>query len=296
VTGYQALRESAALVDLTGRGWIRATGEDRVRFLHNLSTNHIKDLVPGKGCRAFFLTAQGRIVSDASVLCETPGFLLDCSGVPGEKLYAHLNKYVIADDVEFADLSAETAILGIEGPAAADALVRVGAPVPQADCDHARWGERLVARLSYTGQPGFRIYAPLADRPALLSLFRLPVASLEEAERVRVENGKPLYGKDFDETNLPQETQQAEAVHPRKGCYLGQEIVERVRARGHVNWLLVALRLGAEAAAGDKVYAGDKEVGELRSVAGTAALALLRAEVVRPGAELVVAGATARIS
>ncbi len=75
--GYRALRESAALIDLTGRGWLRATGRDRARLFHNLSTNHIKQLEPGRGLYAFFLSVQGRILADASILCRQDALLLD---------------------------------------------------------------------------------------------------------------------------------------------------------------------------------------------------------------------------
>ena len=97
--GYQAIREAAAVLDLSGRGRIRATGEDRVRLLHAMSTNHIQQLGPHQGCYAFFLNSQGRILADAHILVLADSILLDTEPEIREKVYAHLDQYIIADDV-----------------------------------------------------------------------------------------------------------------------------------------------------------------------------------------------------
>lgn len=297
--GYQALRERAALLDLTGRGHLRVTGEDRVRLLHNLSTNHVKNLQPGQGLYAFFLTVQGRILSDAWFLARADAILLDTEPETAASLAAHIDKYIIADDVTLEDLTAATAVLGVEGPSAQEALEAVGAPVPEAANAWVDWEGRMVARISATGQPGFRIFLPVAEKTALIERLRLPVATAEDAFQVRVENGIPRYGDDFTIESLPQETQRMEAVHFQKGCYLGQEIVERLRARGHVNWLLSRLAIDAAAAPakGAKVTADGKEVGEVTSAVaaadGVRALAWVRAEQLK--AALTVDGAAARV-
>src|SRR6476661_5547551 len=97
--GYQALRETAGTLDLSARGKIFLTGEDRVRLLHAMTTNHIQQLQPGQGCYAFFLNPQGRILADANVFCRQDDFLLDVEPETRERLYQHLDKYIIADDV-----------------------------------------------------------------------------------------------------------------------------------------------------------------------------------------------------
>ena len=96
--GYRALREEAAWVDLSDRGKIRVTGEDRARLLHAMCTNHIEQLKPGQGCYAFFLNAQGRILADANILCFEDHLLLDTEPESRYGLYEHLDRYIIADD------------------------------------------------------------------------------------------------------------------------------------------------------------------------------------------------------
>ena len=229
--GYKALRESAALVDLTGRGWLRATGEDRVRLLHNLSSNHVKLLEPGQGLYAFFLSVQGRILADACILCEADALLLDTEPETAEPLFRHIDKYIIADDVTLQNLTSRTAVLGVEGPGAARVLEAAGAALPEADFAWNEWAGRLVAKISSTGQPGYRIYLPADDKAAFAGRLALVAATAEDARTVRLENGVPRYGDEIRAEHLPQETQRMQAVHFSKGCYLGQEIVERLRAR-----------------------------------------------------------------
>jgi folate-binding protein YgfZ len=123
----------------------------------------------------------------------------------------------------------------------------MGAPLPEKDHEIVRWDGRLVARVSSTGGPGFRIYAP--DPAALASALEsagVPQAGAETARTVRMEHFHPRYGDDIYENTLPMETQQMRGVHFQKGCYLGQEVVERVRSRGHVNRLLVGFEAETE--------------------------------------------------
>jgi folate-binding protein YgfZ len=238
--GYLALRQAAALLDLTGRGEIFVAGEDRMRLLHAISTNHIERLQPGEGCYAFFLNAQGKILADAFVFCLPSRLLVDTEPETAEKLRRHIDKYIIAEDVALHDATAGMAVLGVEGREAEAVLVRLGIPVPAAEYGVVEWGEALVARASATGSVGdrgfgFRILAPIARREELIGLLQLPVASALEQRTVRLENGRPRYGEDITEVTLPQESQQMHAVSFNKGCYIGQEIVERIRARGQVH-------------------------------------------------------------
>src|SRR5579863_2706417 len=97
--GYEALRTGAAWLDLSARGKIIATGEDRARLLHAMTTNQVQELKPGEGCYAFFLNPQGRILADVNLLCRADDFLLDVEPETRERLYQHLDKFIIADDV-----------------------------------------------------------------------------------------------------------------------------------------------------------------------------------------------------
>src|SRR6266571_7974456 len=137
--GYKALRETAGFLDLSARGKIWVTGEDRVRLLHAMTTNHIQQLQPGQGCYAFFLNAQGRILADANIFVFPDRILLDVEPELRQKLYQHLDKFIIADDVTLEDVSESLTALGCEGPGAERALAAMGAPIPQAPYSHLDW-------------------------------------------------------------------------------------------------------------------------------------------------------------
>ena len=242
--GYEALRQGAAWLDLDSRGRITAHGRDRARLLHAISSNEVKKMAPGDSCYAFLLSPQGRIQADLQLVCLADHFLIDTDPGLREKVHQHIRKYIIADQVELKDVTAETACIGVEGPGAASLQL---AP-----------GDYTTAPFTVTGQPGFRIYCASGAKAGLLEqLAALGVkpATDDDARQVRIENGKPLYGEDIRDTSLPQETQQMQAISFNKGCYLGQEIVERIRAMGRVNKKLERLELdGAEPpAAGTKL-------------------------------------------
>jgi len=280
MTGYDALRTAAAWLDLTARGRIYATGDDRARLLHAMTTNHVQQLTPGTGCHAFFLNAQGHIQADVNLLCLEDRFLLDTEPETRERVFRHLDKYIIADDVALEDVTELLASVAVEGPHAAAVLAAIGAPAPHAEHAeyvHASWNGATIERASETGEPGFRIFMPAetkADWIARLESAGAVYATPDEARTVRLEHGKPRYGEDIFDTTLPQETRQMHAVHFAKGCYIGQEIVERIRSRGHVNRLLVKLEVegGAPLAGGTKVSAGAAEAGEITSSAFSPAL------------------------
>jgi folate-binding protein YgfZ len=271
MTGYEALRNRAAWLDLSARGKIKLTGEDRARLLHALTTNHIQQLTPGSGCYAFFLNDKGRVLADANVLCRPDYFLLDVEPEARAPLYQHLDRYIIADDVTLEDATDSTATIAVEGPHAAGVMERMGAPLPEAGYASLDWGDALVARLSSTGSPGFFIFAPLAEKQALIS--RLEAAGAEpagaEAARVvRLEHGQPRSGEDITDRFLAQEANRPQALHFAKGCYLGQEIVERVRSRGQIHRMLQPLTLDTNEvpAPGAKLETGGRAV-EITSAA-----------------------------
>jgi len=299
--GYEALRSASAWVDLSARGRIRATGEDRARLLHAMSTNHIQELPPGQGRYAFFLSAQGRIQADAILLCRVGDFLILTEPETRRKLYEHLERYIIADDVTLVDVTDQTAELAVEGPQSAGTLRALGAPIPENDFEAAEWGPRLVIRFD---DERYRVVTPLADRADLTA--RLGDEADYEAWNVtRLERGLPRYGDDITDRHLVQETRQLHAVHFSKGCYLGQEIVERVRSRGQVHKGLAPIEIesltpfppGAEI-----LNEAGTKAGELMSNAYSPAfgrvvgLAYFRLEqLARPEAPLVVAGHPARL-
>jgi tRNA-modifying protein YgfZ len=230
--GYEALRQGAAWLDLDSRGRIAVRGRDRARLLHAITSNEVKKMAPGDSCYAFLLNPQGRIQADLNLLCMADHFLIDTESSLREKVYGHIRRYIIADQVELEDVTAQTGCIGIEGPTAES--IKLDA------------GENTAAPFTVTGQPGYRIYFTAGAKAALLRQLEALgaiAATAADARMVRIENGKPLYGEDIRDTTLPQETQQMQAVSFNKGCYLGQEIVERIRAQGRVNKQLERIEL-----------------------------------------------------
>jgi aminomethyltransferase len=295
--GYRALRDSAAWLALDTRGRLLARGRDRVRFLHNITSNEVKKMAPGAGCYAFLLTAQGRIQADIHLFCFADRFLIDTEPDLRAKVPGLILKYKVSDQIELEDVTDETASIAVEGPTAAAVLAACGAPAPVADCAHAPWGDATVARVSLTGQPGFRLYGPADRRPHWISQLEAAgarAATAGDARLVRIENGKPRYGDDIRDTSLPQETGQLHAVSFTKGCYLGQEIVERIRTQGRVNWKLVRVEIEASTpvASGLKLTAKGEDAGEIASwvfsprAAKVVALARVRSQFAEPGTAL----------
>lgn len=303
--GYEGLREKAAWLDLSARGKIRVTGEDRARLLHAMTTNHVQQLQPGQGCYAFFLSAQGRILADVNILCRAEDFLLDTEPETREKIYQHLDKFIIVDDVTLEDLTPRMVTIAVEGPCAADVLRTMAAPVPEAEYASLAWNQALVARLDSTGSPGFFFIAPLSARDELIAAIGnagAPEADMEAATAVRLEHGKPRYGDDLSERYLSQEANQPQALHFSKGCYLGQEIVERVRSRAQIHRRLLPVHIDTDQppAPGARLQSDGKDAAEITSAAyspalhKTVALAYVRIDF-KPGDILSLGGVTATV-
>jgi aminomethyltransferase len=254
--GYEALRNGAAWLDLSARGRITARGRDRVRLLHNITSNDVKKMTPGAGCYAFLLNPQGRIQADLNLFSFADHFLIDTEPELREKVQQLIRRYIISDQVELEDVTSQTAAIGVEGPLAESVQLPDGC---------------TKAPFSLTGQPGYRIYCAAGEMTKIVEQLEAAgarPATPGDARVVRIENGKPRYGDDIRETSLPQETQQMHAVSFTKGCYLGQEIVERIRVQGHVNRKLVRLEIeGSEPAApGAKLVVDGREAEITSSV------------------------------
>lgn len=246
-----ALAKGAAAHDL---GWMRhvsVRGNDRFRWLSGMVTNAVKELPENSGAWNLVLNAQGRIQGDLTVWREGESLELDIPADQFERLMAHLDHFIIMDDVELVghDVAAET-VVGLTGPAASQVLGRMGLPAPPEPMTALRveWNglDLRIHRTYGTLSEHFEIWTPT---PGLTLLWRAlstagasPVGA-EALEAFRVAEGIPVYGVDMVERDLPQETSQMRALHFNKGCYLGQEIVERIRSRGNVHRHLRQLEL-----------------------------------------------------
>jgi len=238
-----ALAKGAAAHDL---GWMRrvkVNGEDRFRWLSGMVTNTVNGLAENSGAWNLVLNAQGRIQGDLTVWREGDALDLEIAADQYDKLIAHLDRFIIMDDVELVaqDPTAETSV-GLTGPQAGDVLRRMGLPVPPEPMTWQRveWnGHNLRVHHGYgTLAEHFEIVTPLAGLTllwrALSTAGAMPVG-VGALEAFRVAEGIATYGRDIAERDLPQETSQTRALHFNKGCYLGQEIVERIRSRGNVH-------------------------------------------------------------
>jgi folate-binding protein YgfZ len=284
---YAAVRSTAGFIDLSHRGLLQLTGPDRLSYLQGLVSNDLRSLNPGNGQYATFLTQQGKVLGDVRILRSENSFYLDLWEFIKDKIVEHLNRYLVADEVEIADRSNEYATLSIQGPQS-EALVRklVGqAELPEHSLQHAMVNvdatDICTVYASHTGEKGFDLIGPIANLPNIAQRLtetgkQFSAAWVgEKAQNIlRVEAGIPRYGVDFTEDNLLLEVGLDHAVSFTKGCYLGQEVVERIRSRGHVNKKLVGLTLeGRESVSpGDVILSGDKPVGTITSSVHSPAL------------------------
>jgi len=321
--GLHALLHTVAFAPLDSTGWVRVTGEDRVRWLNGMITNSIQSLAPGEGCYSFVLNAQGRIQGDLTAWMREECILLE-TGRPAE-LAAWLERYIIMDDVELAVLDQQQAAaprslspsrpgLLLAGPRAASTLANVlgsaELPAPlhfmqqtwqSASIEIFHLPSPLVAR--------FQIWTQelnlLEQIKSALLAEGVPQAEQSDSNALRLLEGTPRFGTDIRDKELPQETAQTRALHFNKGCYLGQEIVERIHSRGAVHRTFSGFLLtGAVPAAGTPLATAEepgKQVGELTSAACielpsgpvTFGLGYLRRELIERRSALVYPGGTA---
>jgi tRNA-modifying protein YgfZ len=270
MTGYEALHQSAAWIDLSPRGKIKVLGEDRARLLHAMCTNHVQALAPNHGLYAFFLNDKGRILGDANLYNLPDALFIDTEPETRAKLFEHLDRFIIADDVTLEDASDELSAIAIEGPAALNVATSLEIPFAEESLSVCGYRSGFTSRTAYTGTQGVRIFLKAGEKDGLLKqLAQADIfeASPEEARTVRIENGMPRYGEEITDRFLVQETQVMRAIHSSKGCYLGQEIVERVRSRGQVHRLLMPIQIASSnvPAVGTKVHSASGDAGEIVS-------------------------------
>jgi folate-binding protein YgfZ len=309
--GYAATRSAAGLFDFGFRATLRFTGADRATFLHNLLSNDIASLEPGGGRYTTLLTQQSRVVADGNVFCLEDSLRFDVDRALKSRAREHLEKFLVADEVEIDDPTESEAMLGVLGPRASEILRAAGAEIPEKELDHRQntLGDAScwIARVDWSGDGGFQIVVASSEsaaaRAAIVALGEprgLVVADRDDLEVLRIEAGIPWPGVDFDESHLVLEAGLERGIHFRKGCYLGQEVVERASSRGHVNRRLVGLRVeGTEPpAAADRITHEGAEVGKVTSSAfspaldSPIALGYVRREVMEPGNRLHVGGGT----
>ena len=256
----------AMLFDVSDRTQIEVTGRDRVKFLHSFCTNDIKKLQPGQGCEAFVTNVNGKVLGHIFVFAERDLLWLESVDGSAAPLLAHFDKYVITEDIRFADRSAEFAELLLVGEQSTALLERLGLSVAKlAQNEHLEHGSdvlpaRSVRRVDWFDSPTWLLSIPVAERDAARQVLIQAGATVGDEElfhSLRIAAGFPLYGIDISEENLAQEVgRTALAISFTKGCYLGQEPIARIDAMGHVNRQLCRLEIasGSPPVAGTSVF------------------------------------------
>jgi len=320
---FAAFLNGCGTYDLGFRSWISLTGGDRVRWLNGMVTNNIRDLAVGHGVYAFLLNPQGRILGDMYIYNQGEALMVETDHSQVEKIIATFDHYIIMDDVEVTNLSETRTALGLAGPKSRALMNAAGIEVPemqplqtvtpQCNCD-CGCVQCTVVRGEDAQHESYEIWLAPKDVHqtwrALVAAGATPAGS-EALEMQRIMAGIPLYGIDIRERDLPQETEQMRALNFNKGCYVGQEIVERIRSRGNVHRKFTGFVADGSAtlALGAKIFAGkggedQKEVGEITSAAilrapsgeRTVALGYIRREVGVPGREVMIGTAKAAVT
>jgi aminomethyltransferase len=297
---FAVLRTGCGIFDLGWRAKIILTGADSQKWLNGMVTNNIRDLAVNHGVYCFLLNPQGHILADMYVYNRGDYIVVDTDVSQAQKVTGIFDHYIIMDDVEVTNASAKLTAIGLQGPASADALRAAGIdagnlqPLQAADLVWTGLGISLVR--SEFG--GYEIWlAPASTTAVWEALTKAGAAPVgtEALDLWRIASGIPKYGVDIRERDLPQETGQERALNFIKGCYVGQEIVERIRSRGAVHRKFTGFRFTGELPPpGTKVQASGKDVGEVTSAAavptgsGEALLGLgyIRREAGAPGAKV----------
>lgn len=308
---YDALRNSAGVLDLSFRSRVCLTGADRARFLHGQVTNDVNRLRPGEGCYAAITTAKGKMESDLNIYALQDELLLDFEPGLTQKISQRLEKFIVSDDVQVVDVAPLYGLLSVQGPKAGEVVKALGVfpELPSKEFQSAKISEAMLGEIYLMNQSrvslaGFDLFVPIDSLGAVADKLIAAAKSIggracgfEALEIARIESGIPRFGADMDESNIPLECGvEARAVSYKKGCYIGQEVINRIHSIGHVNRELRGLRLGNDLktlpAKGDKLFHDGKEVGYVTSAVKSTALNLaialgyVRREVNAPGTEL----------
>ena len=267
----EAIRKTAAVLMRPEVLTIRVVGEDRLRFLNGMLSNDVEKLEVGRAHRAVKASSKGRVEGVLRVRRRPSEILLDVREISAGRVAGELVKYVVMDDVQLSDATAERQVLSIHGPRSRALLLELGVgEPPKEDLSFSEQGGRVLLRDDEFGVESYELHAPDAAelRARLVASGAVPV-TFEDLNVIRVEAGRPLDGVDIDLDTIPLEARLDDAVDATKGCYIGQEVIARATHRGGVKHLLVGLVLdgGAPPPEGAELWPseGDRSTGEVTS-------------------------------
>jgi glycine cleavage system T protein len=290
ISEHHTVRNNVGIADVSYRGRHRLIGEDRAKFLHRVISNDVESLSTGEGTYATLLTHRGKIIADLSISVLEDAISIDTAPETTESLFNELDKYLIADDVEISDLTPETGAIAVHGPKSSELVQSVLgmdelATLPER---YNRFHEAnalfnyavVCVRTDTTGEIGYTLYTA-AD--ALESLwerlmsegtqFNVQPIGWNALESLRIEAGTPRYGTELTDAVIPLEAELEHAIDFEKGCFIGQEIVARMKYRGHPNRLLRGIEIEGVSTPSERpeihqnapVFSEDKEVGWITS-------------------------------
>jgi folate-binding protein YgfZ len=295
VREYQTIKSAAGYCRLDDRLLIRISGDDRVSFLHGMCTADIKGMRPGQVVPALFVTERAHIIRDFYLYALTDALMLEIARDVWPDVRAHLEKFLVADDVEMEEQET-LAVIDCEGPASAAILGAAGlltAPLAPWCCapsdGPSNTFSRLIAHLPRLGEPAYTVLVerPMAaDMLTQLAAAGLTELSFEAREIVRIEHGLARVGIDTNDKTLALEARCEAAISFNKGCYIGQETIERATARGGIKRRLRGLRVEGDRApaVGASIMLADKPVGLLTSVAESPVYGLIGLAIIHHSA------------
>jgi folate-binding protein YgfZ len=301
------LRSGCGVFPLGWRALVTAGGKDRVRWLHNMVTNNVRDLALNRGIYAFVLNAQGRILGDLTIYNLGESLLIETDRSQIDSLLTTMKRYIIMDKVELSDLRDQLAAISVCGPQSQDVLTTSGFNVSGMEPLELRHQDvnGIQCRIVRGGEqkPGWYELWISMDGLQHISdqLHQAGAKSVgtEALEQWRVLRGIPHYGQDIRDRDLPQETGQTQALHFTKGCYIGQEIVERIRSRGQVHRKFVGFDFGDSLIAPGKFEADGRTLAEvttsMQAAGRNIGLGYVRNEAVKAEGTIELGGRSVRV-
>jgi folate-binding protein YgfZ len=315
---FQALVSGCGIYRLE-RAQIALTGSDRVRWLNGMVTNNVRDLAEGQGVYAFLLNPQGKIQADLYAFNRGTSLVVETEQAQVETVLQIFDRYIIMDDVEAENRTGKVAVIGVAGAKSDAMLAEITPALPLQTTERqgretlwladVKWrgAEGTLVRGDNPAVPNYEIWSSPEGAEAIWNgLLQAGAieAHADALEALRIACGIPKFGQDIRQRDLPQETGQERALNFNKGCYIGQEIVERIRSRGAVHRMFTGFAVeGPRPLPGFRIQDGGKDVAEITSVASvpgeggerTLALGYGRKEVLVPGKEFIAQDTSIRV-
>jgi glycine cleavage system T protein len=316
VSEHNAVRNDVGIADISYLGTLSLTGEDRAKFLHRLISNDVEGLSVGEGNYATLLTNRGKVIADMKVYILEDAIYVSTAPESVERVFTELDKYIIADDVELSVVTDNVGAIAVYGPKSTELVESVLnaenlSGLPEHHSRHCEVDSQRVVcvRSDTVGECGYHLYISsdvleglweklMDERPDIQAI------GWDALESLRIEAGTPIYGSELTDSIIPLEAELEHAIDFEKGCYIGQEIIARMKYRGHPNRLLRGIEIESDSPIPQhsKIFSGDKEVGWVTSstysptLEKPIALGYVRMAVTEPGSQIQIETSEGRIS